>query len=87
MPKSTKKSVEKCEKECEKECEEKVVKKPRKPKKEKKEPKDNIKKEKKPPSKYALFVKSKYDSVRNLPCRDRFKAISKMWKEEKESKK
>jgi hypothetical protein len=75
MPKSTKKSVEKCEKECEKECE-KVVKKPKKEKK-----------PKKPPSKYALFVKSKYDSVRNLPCRDRFKAISKMWKEEKESKK
>jgi hypothetical protein len=79
MPKSTKKSVEKCEKECEKECEEKVVKKPKKEKK--------PKKPKKPPSKYALFVKSKYDSVRNLPCRDRFKAISKMWKEEKESKK
>jgi hypothetical protein len=78
MPKSTKKSVEKCEKECEKECE-KVVKKPKKEKK--------PKKPKKPPSKYALFVKSKYDSVRNLPCRDRFKAISKMWKEEKESKK
>jgi hypothetical protein len=82
MPKSTKKSVEKCEKECEKECEKVVKKVVKKPKKEKKE-----KKEKKPPSKYALFVKSKYDSVRNLPCRDRFKAISKMWKEEKESKK
>ena len=40
-------------------------------------------KPKRAPSAYALYVKSKYDSVRDLPVKERLGAIGKMWKAEK----
>ena len=40
-------------------------------------------KPKREPSAYALYVKSKYDSVRDLPVKERLGAIGKMWKAEK----
>jgi len=40
-------------------------------------------KKKREPSAYAKFVKEKYDSVRNLPSKERFKKIAEMWKAKK----
>ena len=34
-------------------------------------------------TKYGLFVKEHYDSVRDLPSKERFKAIAKKWAEHK----
>ena len=45
-------------------------------------PKEVIKKER-VASSYATFVKTHYDSVRNLPTKERFKALSVLWKQEK----
>jgi hypothetical protein len=53
---------------------------------EKKPVKQTEKKKKRQPSAYALFVKATYDSVRNLEPKMRFKAIAKLWKEEKAKK-
>ena len=40
-------------------------------------------KKKREPSAYAKFVKEKYDSVRDLPSKERFKKIAEMWKKHK----
>jgi len=37
-------------------------------------------KQKKKPSKYALFIKANYDSVRDKPLRERFKILAKRWR-------
>jgi hypothetical protein len=41
---------------------------------------------KRKPSAYAQFVKDNYNSVRSLPCCDRFKELGKRWKAHKEKK-
>ena len=38
-------------------------------------------------SSYATFVKTHYDSVRSLATKERFKALSELWKKEKEKTK
>ena len=40
-------------------------------------------KKKREPSAYAKFVKEKYDSVRDLQSKERFKKIAEMWKKHK----
>ena len=53
-----------------------------------KEKKDKPKgdKPKRKPSAYALFIKDNYDSVRDLPPKDRFKQLAKQWKAQKSAK-
>jgi hypothetical protein len=64
------------------------AKKPRKPrvKKVAKADTDKPVKAKKAPSAYCLFVKANYASVRDLPVKERFKAIAVLWKAEKAKK-
>lgn len=52
------------------------------PKKRGRKPKEVIKKVR-VASSYATFIKNNYDSVRNLPTKERFKALSVLWKQEK----
>lgn len=40
-------------------------------------------KSKRAPTAYSLFVKAHYESVRNLPARERFKAIAAKWRDHK----
>lgn len=58
----------------------KIVKKPFVPKKKLKQPRTL--------SKYNLFCKEQFqtEAIKSLPVRERFKAISLLWKEEKEKK-
>ena len=56
------------------------------PKKRGRKPKVVVKKER-VASSYATFVKNHYDSVRSLATKDRFKALSELWKKEKEKDK
>ena len=49
-------------------------------------PKEVVKKER-VASSYATFVKTHYDSVRSLATKERFKALSELWKKEKEKTK
>ena len=41
---------------------------------------------KRQPTAYGLFVKAKYDSVRDLPSKQRFAKIAEMWKAQKAQK-
>lgn len=52
------------------------------PKKRGRKPKVVVKKER-VASAYATFVKTHYDTVRDLPTKERFKKLSLLWKEEK----
>ena len=56
------------------------------PKKRGRKPKVVVKKER-VASSYATFVKNHYDSVRSLATKDRFKALSELWKKEKDKTK
>ena len=56
------------------------------PKKRGRKPKEVVKKER-VASSYAMFVKTHYDSVRSLATKERFKALSELWKKEKEKTK
>ena len=40
-------------------------------------------KKKKQPSEYALWIAKNYDSVRQLPLRDRFRELGKRWQAKK----
>ena len=59
---------------------------PEPPKKRGRKPKEIVKKVR-VASSYATFVKTHYDSVRSLATKDRFKALSELWKKEKEKEK
>jgi hypothetical protein len=57
-----------------------------KTKKKDKTKKDKPDKPKRKPSAYALFIKDNYDSVRDLPPKDRFKELANQWKAQKSAK-
>ena len=42
-------------------------------------------KKKKQPSEYALWIAKNYDSVRQLPLRDRFRELGKRWQAKKKA--
>ena len=46
--------------------------------------KPKVKKPKRPPSAYNVFVKENYEKVKEFPPKERFKELGKLWKLEKE---
>lgn len=55
------------------------------PEQQKKEPEKT--KPKKNPTKFAIFVKEKYNEVKDLPNKDRLKKLAQMYREQKDKQK